>query len=85
MNKLSLTKLRKWKAGNIRRILPAEITVDGEPIFVIGEVDKIITLSDLHVRVQNQLKAREKQARMGMPKPEEVEPAELEEESSEEE
>jgi len=67
-------KTIKWgnfkalRADVAKEMLPLTVTVDGEPMFVVGNIDNIIVLDDLHIRVKNTLKAQEKRARMGMPK-----------------
>jgi len=68
MNKIALSKLRTFKVGNIKRLLPAVVTVDTEDVFVISNAEDVIVVSDLHPRVRNQLRAQEKKARAGMPK-----------------
>ena len=49
--------------------MPCTILSDGEPIAVLSKAEDVIVISDLHIRVRNQLRAREAVVRRGMPKP----------------
>lgn len=69
MNTITFSTFSHTGANKVGKLLPAIITVDGEPAFIIGKAEDIIVISDLHIRVRNMLKALEKRARAGMPKP----------------
>lgn len=74
MNQISWSGAYKLGAKGLKDKLPVEITVDGEPMFVVCNKDDVIVTSDLHIRVRNMLRAMEKRARIGMPKPIVLEP-----------
>jgi len=69
MNQVSWSELRRISAANVVPQLPLEVLVDGTPTFVLSGIDDAIVVSDLHVRVKNKLRAMERRARAGMPKP----------------
>ena len=59
----------KQLGEKVKSYLPATVTIDGVPLFVISAESDVIIVSDLHIRVRNMLKAQEKRARIGMQKP----------------
>lgn len=69
MNILTFSKLVQLGGSKIAKLLPATITVDGEPKFIICKEEDVIVIGDHHIRVRNMLKAMDKKARAGMPKP----------------
>lgn len=69
MNILTFSKLIQLGGSKIAKLLPATITVDGEEKFIISKAEDVIVIADHHIRVQNMLKAVDKRARAGMPKP----------------
>ena len=68
MHQISWSKLLQYGGTKIAKFLPAKVTVDGEPRYIICKEEDVIVTSDLHIRVRNMLKAMEKRARAGMPK-----------------
>ena len=70
MKTINCSDFRKLKKGELEAIKPVIITFDGLPIGLFCSPDKVIVLEDLHIRVQNMLRAQEKRARIGMPKTE---------------
>ena len=66
MNQITWSKLTTVGARKIAEKLPMEVTLDGEPMFIISKAEDVIVVSDLHIRVRNMLKAMEKRARIGM-------------------
>ena len=72
MNRITMTDLKRMGTGAILDACPLEITVEGEPVFVIESLDSVIALSDLHPRVKIMLKNMEQKARAGMPKGQQV-------------
>ena len=72
MNVLTFSKLTQLGGSKVAKFLPAMVTVDGEPTFVISKAEDVIIVADLNIRVRNMLRARERKARAGMPKPEKI-------------
>jgi len=72
MKTITWSELMRQGAGKIAKSLPVEVTVDGDPKFIINKVGDVIVISDLHIRVRNMLRALEKRARAGMPQPEKI-------------
>ncbi len=72
MKQINWKALINMGAFKIKKLLPLEVTVDGEPSYIVCNVADVIVVSDLHIRVRNMLKAQEKRARMGMPAVEKV-------------
>jgi hypothetical protein len=66
--------INKGGVAGLSEVLPLQIVVNCEPIFVLDKVDSVVVLSDLHPRVQHRLRGIELRARSGMPKVEKVEP-----------
>ena len=69
MNTISLSEFKALGSAKIKELLPLTIFVDGEPEMVVDKPENVITLSDLHPRVQNRLRGQEQLARAGMPAP----------------
>lgn len=69
MNIIGHAELRRLTKGEIEDLMPMIVTNDGEPYAVIDKPENVITLSDIHIRVRNMLRAMEKRARGGMPPP----------------
>ena len=67
MKQITLGDFKRLRKAEIVASLPFELLADGSPIAVIASVAGVIVIEDLHPRVQNQLKAKEKLARSGMP------------------
>ncbi len=72
METISLTDLKRMSGITIKTHLPLQVTMEGEATFVFEHVDNVITLSDLHPRIQTMLRAIERKARLGMPKAEQL-------------
>jgi len=68
MNVMTFSKLTQLGGGKIAKLLPATVTVDGEPKFIICNEDDVIVIKGMHIRVQNMLRAMYKKAKAGMPK-----------------
>jgi len=43
------------------------IQVDGNDFVVVDKPDDVMIMSDLHIRIRNNLRAQERKARFGMP------------------
>lgn len=69
MNIITFSKLVQLGGNKVAKLLPATVTVDGESKFIISKAEDVIVIADHHIRVQNMLKAMDKRARAGMPKP----------------
>ncbi len=82
MKTITMATLKGMTTRQITESLPFTVTSDKAPIFTAGKDNEIIVLSDLHIRVQQQLKAQERKARVGMPPPEKVLAEELLKETS---
>ena len=72
MNQINWSAMVAKGATNLKSLLPLEVLYDGELAFVLCNVEDVIVVSDLHIRVRNMLKALEKKARGGMPKAEKI-------------
>jgi len=69
MKEMSLSEFRRLTVQESKDVLPLILTAEGTPFAVIGKIDELIILSDLHIRVQNQLRALEQKVRLSMPAP----------------
>ena len=58
----------KQLGEKVKSYLPATVTIDGVPLFIISAESDVVVISDLHIRVRNMLKAIENRARIGMSK-----------------
>ena len=67
MNTMTFSRLKQLGV-KVKNYLPATVTVDGAPVFVISNEKDVIVIKDMHIRVRNQLRALYKKARVGMPK-----------------
>jgi len=68
MKTIAYSDFGKLGGEQLKTCMPAIVTYDGKPVGVFCSLDGVIVIEDLHIRVQNMLKALEKRARMGMPK-----------------
>ena len=75
MKKISWKELRTAPLEELKKVMPAIVEYNGEPVGVFANLDGVIVIEDLHPRVQHILKAHETRARMGMPPVQRVYPA----------
>ena len=68
MNTITFSQLTHLGGGKVGKILPAIVTCDGEPKFIICKEEDVLVLKGMHIRVQNMLRAQYKKAKAGMPK-----------------
>lgn len=68
MNTITFSQLTHLGGSKAEKILPAIVTYDGEPKFIICKEEDVIVIKGMHVRVQNMLRAMYKKAKAGMPK-----------------
>ena len=75
MQQMAISEFRSAGWIRIKSLLPVEILVDGKVEAILSRDEDVIVISDLHPRMRNMLKAMEKKARFGMPRPEKVDTA----------
>jgi len=68
MNEISLSEFKRLGVNQIESIMPTRISVDGTSKYIIAREEDVISVGDLNINVRKQLRAREKRARIGMPK-----------------
>ena len=66
MKTFNITEFRRMPLPQLLDSLPALVTSDGMPAFILAKPDEAIIIGDMHPRVQKQLKAQEAKARNGM-------------------
>ena len=67
MNRISKVDFARLTAEEQARVTPVLLTADNVPYAVVGKIDEIIILSDLHPRIRRNFKAMEEKVRVGMP------------------
>jgi len=79
MRVISIGEFKRLRIEEIKAAMPFRLTAGGEPFAFVAAEKDIIVISDLHIRVRNQMKAKEKLARSGMLKEEKVHAEDLHE------
>ena len=77
MKQISITEFKRLTKVQMLEEMPLELLAEGFPFAIVASLDGVIVIEDLHPRVQNQLKAQEKRARVGMPRVEKFSPERL--------
>ena len=72
MKTIGMADFRRMNTEQLKEVMPLLVTFDGEPWAYFVDAKDIIVVSDLHIRVRNNLRAQEKRARIGMPQVEKI-------------
>ncbi len=66
MNSMTYSELRRLNAERLADLLPLTITVNEQPVALIGKEDEMVVLTGMNINVRQQFKAREKMIRAAM-------------------
>lgn len=70
MNKMAKGEFARLTVKEMKKLMPLIVHVEGENFAIFARPEDIIYIGDMHPRVKNFLRARERLARVGMNKQE---------------